>query len=62
MRDNKLKKQTKDLKVPHMIFFADFVVVISILTLSNSMTMSIVASSIAINFDFVGYTYGESHR
>ena len=64
MRDNKLKKQTKHLNIPHMIFLADFVAVISIPTLSNSMKMSdrCLINSDRRNFDFVGYTYGDSYR
>ena len=59
IRENKLKKQTKNLNVPHMIFFADFVAVISLLTLSNSMKIGdrCLINSDRRNFDFVGYTY-----
>ena len=47
-----------------IFFFADFVAVISTLTLSNSMKMSdrCLINSDHRNFDFLAYTYGESHR
>ena len=47
-----------------MILLVHFVAVISMLTLSNSMKMSnrYLINSDRRNFDFVGYTYGESHR